>query len=108
MDLGWLSPTGEFIKCALMDHLAVAEDIADKLNYPSYDTVKDRIIHADDRLLRNGWVHITRSMLGSRDYIINWENHLTPEQKRYLNPIFENFKDSIDRISICEWEEENN
>ena len=81
MELGWLSPTGEFIKCNLMDHLFVAKEIADKLKYPVYDNNKDRMIHDDDRLYNHGWAHITRSLLGAHEYIINWTQHLTSEQK---------------------------
>ena len=108
MDLGWLSPTGEFIKCNLMDHLFIAKEIADKLKYPVYDNAKDRMIHDDDRLYNHGWAHITRSLLGAHEYIINWTQHLTSEQKRYLRPIFEDNNISIDRISRFEWEEEEN
>lgn len=108
MDLGWLSPTGEFIKCNLMDHLFVAKEIADKLKYPVYDSNKDRMIHDDDRLYNHGWAHITRSLLGAHEYIINWTQHLTSEQKRYLRPIFEDDNISIDKISRFEWEEEEN
>lgn len=108
MNLGWLSPTGEFIQCALMDHLSVARDIAEKLNYPTYDSVKDKLLHPDDRLYNHGWAHITRSLLGAHEYMINWERHLTLEQKRYLEPIFEDDSILIDRLSRFEWEEEMN
>ena len=77
MELGWLSPYGEFIKCNLMDHLSVAREIADKLGYSIYDNLNDKYISDDDRLYRNGWAHITRSLLGNHEYVINWDRHLT-------------------------------
>ena len=108
MNLGWLSPTGEFIQCALMDHLSVAREIADELNYPKYDDIKDKLLHPDEQLLRNGWVHITRFQLGAHEYVVYWQRHLTQEQKRYLEPFFNDDNSLIDRLSRFEWEEEIN
>ena len=103
---GWLSPTGEFTPAAYYDHSSVAAEIAESLNMPDYDTGRERRIHADEKLVRAGFVLIGRSMLFS-EWRIEWDLYhvLTPEQRRFLAPYFE-VKDYIDEVTLMRWETE--
>ena len=75
---GWLSPTGEFHPCPVYDHIYVARKL----------TNQDR--NADEILMNQGWVQITISQLGRKEWRIYWSNRhsLSPEQKSFLEPYF--------------------
>lgn len=36
MPIGWLSPTGEMVKCDTFEHITVAFSLADKYNFNYY------------------------------------------------------------------------
>ncbi len=96
LNLGWLSPNGELIKCDFMDHSKVADELVEKYKYPS---TREDYYRSDDVLMRNGWVHITMSMFNHKLHIY-WDKYLTDLQKIYLKPIFEDYKEDIDSIYI--------
>lgn len=59
-----------------------------------------------DVLLKHGWVHVTVSLLGNREWCIWWENRLTDYQKNYLRPYFEESEIQPSFGSLCKWESE--
>lgn len=93
MKTGWLSPTGEFIKCDVCEHIDTAIEIVGD-NY-----------HASDILLKRGWVQITRSLMGKKEYCVYYDLHhnLTPEQVRFLRPYFEDDNISMDSVARMRW-----
>lgn len=96
MQTGWLSPTGEFIKCDTCEHL----DIARELTNSGY--------RADDTLLKMGYVQISRSLMGKREQAIYYDLHhvLTPEQIRFLRPYFEENDIPVSEVALQRWEME--
>ena len=98
MKTGWLSPTGEFIECDVCDHL----DVARELTGEGY--------HADDTLLKRGYVQISRSLMGNREYKIYYDLHhnLTTEQIRFLRPYFEDNNILMDSMAQMRWNMEVN
>lgn len=98
MKTGWLSPTGEWHPCPVYDHICVARRLA------------DTTIHADDTLINRGWVKISISQLGHKEWRIYWNRRLglSYEQKQFLRPYFEPDSDfPIDALTRDFWEEEN-
>ena len=79
MKTGWLSPTGEWFPCPVYDHIFWARKLSGE----------DR--RADDVLINRGWVKISITQLGRREWRIYWNDRLglTPEQKKFLVPYFE-------------------
>ena len=75
---GWLSPTGEWFPCEVYDHIYVARRLA------------DTTIRADEVLINRGWVQISISQLGRKEWRIYWHRHihLSPEQKKFFRTIF--------------------
>ena len=100
MDLGWLSPDGQFFMCHIMEHYATAQKLAKRYNNG------EEVEHADDWLMQNGWVHITRSMLFGHEYFILHDKSFTNPQKEYLEPLIKQNWECIDRISQIEWKDE--
>ena len=98
MQTGWLSPTGEFVKCDTCEHLYVAR----QLTHDGY--------HADDLLLRQGYVQISKSLMGNREQAIYYDLHhtLTPEQIRFLRPYFEENDIPVSELARQRWEMEVN
>lgn len=103
LPLGWLSPTGEFVECPVCEHTVVAVEICENLNY---EIKSNRCFVYDDVLLTHGWVHVSRSLIGKKEYAIYWQTHLTPEQKIFLKPYFED-RDYVMFGSYSMWEREN-
>lgn len=95
---GWLSPTGEFFPCDTFEHIAVAEKLAGE----SYK--------ADEILMKRGFVHISISLLGRKEWAIFWDlrHNLTPEQVRFLRPYFEENTFPVCFSAKCRWEKEIN
>ena len=95
---GWLSPTGELIRCPSYAHVQTAYEIAKKTG------LLKREYHADDDLLDAGYVQIGIGSFFHHGYLINWEyrHTLTPEQKMFLQPYFENEK-AIDASTLMRW-----
>lgn len=101
-DLGWLSPTGEFIKCGWGDHTAVADEIVRlrSFNGNFYS------VRAEEMLLHYGWAKITMSLLGFKSQRIYWDRHLTPEQIQFLRPYFDDNPFPVDANTEIQWEKE--
>ena len=94
---GWLSPTGEWYPCPVYDHIYMAKKLA------------DTTIRADEVLINRGWVQISISQLGRKEWRIYWHRHLhlSPEQKRFLEPYFALDSDfPIDELTRSFWEDE--
>jgi len=96
---GWLDPIGEFYPCSFYEHIRTKYKLKKEYHYT----------HIDDFLLRNGWVHIGRSVAifgKCPKWKISWHPrcHLTAEQKQFLKPYFE--QDNVESLSKCHWEEE--
>jgi len=96
MKTGWLSPTGEFIKCDVCDHIDTAIEIVGD-NY-----------RASDVLLKRGWVQISRSLIGNKEYCVYYDLHhnLTTEQTKFLRPYFEDDNIRMDSITRMRWKYE--
>lgn len=96
MQTGWLSPTGEFIKCDTCDHIYVAR----QLTGDGY--------RADDLLLKRGYVQISRSLMGEREQAIYYDlrHVLTPEQIMFLRPYFEDNDIPVSDVAQQRWEME--
>lgn len=99
--IGWLDPTGTMIECGHSDHIATARTLVDLYHYQNPDHLPE-----DDVLLKHGWVHVTMSLLGNREWCIWWENRLTDYQKNYLRPYFEESEIQPFFGSLCKWESE--
>lgn len=86
MPIGWLSPTGEMIKCNTYEHITVAFRLVDRyvFNYTGFNP--------DEVLIENQWIHITRGLMLDHDYHVyyNVSKGPTIEQIHFLKPYFEN------------------
>lgn len=105
---GWLDPIGKFYSCSSYEHIGTAYKLKKEYHYTDIEE-NSRYLPADDLLLRNGWVHIGRSVaiLGKcPKWRISWHPrcHLTAVQKQFLKPYFE--QDNVESLSKCHWEEE--
>lgn len=87
---GFLTPTGELIKCHYLEHWATANEICIHNHWDWDDSPVDELIE------KHGFVHLFYSFLGRKEYHTVWGNHLTPEQIRFLKPMFEAGEDEID------------
>ena len=77
MKTGWLSPTGEWYPCEVYEHIYYAKKLSGETH------------RADDALIARGWVKISISHWPMKRWSIWWRRwHLTPEQKRFLEPYF--------------------
>lgn len=98
--VGWLSPTGEFIAADLYSHYHIACELVEKLGYKNISNLS-----ADDLLLDNGWVHISLSLLYSKQWRITWDKFLTVGQINYLKKYY-NGDIPIHPDSLIRWEKE--
>ena len=99
MQTGWLAPNGDFYKCSLYEHIDTAIEIVEKLNMCC------PVRHFADKLLMdNGWVQITRSLLGVKEQSIYWDKFLTEAQKTFLRPYFEENDENVSYVSKLLWE----
>ena len=88
---GFLTPTGELIKCAYLSHWGTADEICTHNHWNWHESPVDELIE------KHGFVHPFYSFLGRKEYHTVWgENHLTPEQIRFLKPMFEAGEDETD------------
>lgn len=97
LEKGWLSPTGEFIRTGLYEHLAVARNIAKQIGIVEK-------FHVDDALISLGWVSITLGEI-FREWRIVWRSPLTPEQMKFLEPYFYDYY-PVDEIVKWHWDME--
>ena len=98
MKTGWLSPTGEWFSCPVYDHIYMARKLSGESN------------RADDVLINRGWVKISITQLGHKEWRIYWNRRLglSFEQKKFLEPYFEVDSDfPIDELTRSFWEDEN-
>ena len=94
---GWLSPDGDFYPCSVYEHISLARKI-----------LKDETANrADEKLNDCGFVSITLSQLGSKEWCIYWKCFLTEQQKNFLKPYFDDETLPVNAISKMRWEEEN-
>lgn len=100
MELGWLSPSGDFFPCEMYDHIHVADKIVRQYGYQALTSSND------DILMKNGWVHITRSMF-DHELRIYWDKYLTEYQKNFLKEYFEQDIFPVSEICKYAWECEN-
>ena len=100
---GWLSPTGEFTECNSYDHIAVARSLAYPLHFPDYDTRTERRVSDDEKLLNAGWAYIGVSSFLCHEWRIGWKKNLTPEQRRFLRPYFEESDLPVNDVSVMRW-----
>ncbi len=91
LNLGWLSPEGKLYVCDFMEHISLADQLADK-----YEDYKPTHFRADDFLMEHNWIHITMTMFLGHGYSILYYEHPKPEQIRYLSPLLEEYLEFID------------
>ncbi|MBQ7296439.1 MAG: hypothetical protein IJW86_09655 [Clostridia bacterium] len=97
LSTGWLSPNGDFYPCGVYEHIGTARKI-----------LKDETANrADEKLHDCGFVSITISQLGVKQWRIRWKNFLTEQQKNFLKPYFEDSSLSVDGFSNVRWSKEN-
>ena len=101
---GWLSPTGEFFEAGVYEHIEVSHRLASKTNIPDYDFRKERGISDDEKLLRCGWVYVGISSFFSHEWQVAWERRMTPEQRLFLRPYFEDKDISMNVVAKDRWE----
>lgn len=79
---GWLSPTGEFIKCESYEHIGIAMKIAE--SYKDYHGMES----ADIFINKKGWIGIHLSIFGIREWTISGDGRIsiTEEQRQFLKP----------------------
>ena len=102
--IGWLSPQGEMYECGYMDHIYTARTLVNKYGY------NDENSNSDEILINHHWAHLTVTTFFSHSWMILWknpyENHLTQEQKYFLKPYIEEFKDWINSSCLRDLEDE--
>ena len=100
LNTGWLSPNGNFYPTEYMEHLAVADEIWNRL----YNEMPPNDV--DRRLVNLGWCEIHCVTYLEHGFLFNYNRHLTQEQKMIIKPIFENNKHRILKSSLMDLEEE--
>lgn len=104
---GWLSPTGEFFETGLYEHNEAARRITENIGICDYDFKTNRRISADEQLLRTGWAFIGIGVYFEHEWRIGWgELPLTPEQRAFLRPYFEESDIPVNSIAKYRWEEQ--
>ena len=101
---GWLSPTGEFFETELYEHIERANELAENLHAPDYDFKTNRRISCDDKLLCAGWVYIGIGTFFEHEWRVGWKRSLTPEQKAFLKPYFEESDIPMNQVAKDRWE----
>ena len=102
---GWLSPTGEFFEAGLYEHYSLAQKLSDGLSMPSYDFKRERSISADDQLLNAGWAYVGIGVYFEHEWRIGWGMQpLTPEQRAFLKPYFEDSDIPMNTVAKERWE----
>lgn len=99
---GWMAPNGDFYPTAYMEHLSVAGELYEMITkQPSSSQAMP-----DAYLGLWGWCGIYLLTYMEHGYLFYYVNHLTPEQKRVIKPVFEKSKNSILKRSIQDLEDE--
>ena len=107
LKLGWLSPTGEFTECGGYEHYSAARSIAESLKLHTFDSDSYRRVDEEDAVINAGYVLIGRSELFFHGWRILWSIYhtLTPEQRRFLSPYFDD-ESQIEEMTLVRWKEE--
>ena len=87
--IGWLSPTGDLIKCDGHAHVVKAMELA-KRYYEQKVNVR-----ADDTLLRHGWVRISKLTYNDKGLYFFMPERLTPVQRAFLEQVYNNTTEPI-------------
>lgn len=100
LSCGWLAPDGILYKCRNYEHLPLAEELIRRFGYKRKGSY-------DDCLMDAGWVKITISSLGEKEWNIYWgDRFLTESQKNVLAPYFDDVI-PMGFSSVCRWDQEN-
>lgn len=89
MYVGWLSPSGELVKCDGYAHLDMARRITKALN------IYNENEQVDDTLLRYGWVRISRLIFGDEGLTFWLPLRITPYQRAFLRDIANDREETI-------------
>ena len=100
LNTGWLSPVGDLFECDYFDHTGAAQQLMEEFGYVGL------MNRADDVLLSNGWVKISMSLLGRKEWAICWEKFLTEWQKSALRPYFEESEIPVGPTGMIKWSRE--
>ena len=79
---GWISPSGEQIKCEGHAHLYIAMQITKSLNLSTEGT------HADEVLLKHGWLRVSKLIYMDYGYVFWLPPVLSEPQKVYMETIY--------------------
>lgn len=106
---GWLDTYGHLHECSEYSHMSKARELQLANKYPDIRDSSGRLVYGDDVLLKHSWVYIGYSaggFFGPPQWRINWEYglHLSPAQKEFLKPYFE--EDNVSCISKELWDDE--
>lgn len=82
---GWLSPTGEFIECKCWEHYETADKIYKQVFHVD-DIPFVRIFGEEDALYEIGWIKISRSAFGMREWCFYGYKIWSAEQYNFLKP----------------------
>ena len=99
---GWMAPDGTFFATEYMEHIATAREIYQLLNHGEEYIPED----ADRQLVAAGWVSIHIVTFLEHGLILDYDRHLTAEQKREIKPVFEDFPDRFTKSARADLEEE--
>lgn len=89
MYTGWLSPSGELVKCDGYAHLDTARHITKALN------IYNENEQVDDTLLRYGWVRISRFTYHDHGLTFWLPLRITPYQRSFLRDIANDMNETI-------------
>ena len=91
MYVGWLSPSGELVKCDGYAHLDMARRITKALNIYNEDE------QVDDTLLRYGWVRISQLTYLDKGLAFWLPRKITPYQRSFLRDIANDMNETISK-----------
>lgn len=89
MYVGWLSPSGELVKCDGYAHLDMARRITKELH------IYNENEQVDDTLLRYGWVRISRLTFFDKGLTFCLPLRITPYQRSFLRDIANDTSETI-------------
>lgn len=82
---GWLSPTGEFIECNYWEHYETADRIYKQVFHVD-EVPFEHIFEEEDKLYEIGWIKISRSVFGMREWYFCGRKIWSAEQYNFLKP----------------------
>lgn len=99
---GWMAPDGTFFETQHMEHIAISREIYHHL-HPKEDIIPN---DADRQLVASGWVSIHMVTFLEHGLLLNYNTHLTEEQKRTIKPVFEQYRNWFTKTSTADLDEE--